>query len=407
MLLFTVDPALDPLERTLQGRGLAAIRVRSMRQARTLLQSRPERCVAVLEVDRDAPFSFDGVYELLHSAPAVPTLLLIDSERERDLRPWMASQYDDNARLPIPLDALALRVQALLLQSGIPSPVETTRFHQGEVIVVFGPKGGVGRSTVATNLAVGLAQLYGRHVALVDADLWFGDLRVLLDLQSDKSFATLADRADQLDLDALSDVLVPHSTGIRVLLAPQSPELVETIPQGLPARAVAAYRSLFDYVVVDTHNSMEEHTLQLLETADRILLVTTPEMSAIRQMAQVLKLAPTLGWHDRTFLVLNRANSGVQVDRLEQSLGMRVDARVVSAGPRIVDAANRGRPALLMDPAGQEEITRDLARITARVAGASEPRWSDAQVRERFAPQEWLGRLSGMFRRQHAAATRA
>jgi pilus assembly protein CpaE len=274
-----------------------------------------------------------------------------------------------------------------------PPPAEHTDFRNGQLIVMFGPKGGVGRSTIATNLAVGLAQRYEKQVVLIDADLWFGDVSVLLDLRGETSFATLVDHGEQLDLDVLRDVLVPHASGVRTLLAPPEPAMVEMIPPYLPARVANAYRAMFDFVIVDTHPSMEEYMLQLLEVADRILLVTTPEMSSIRNTGEVLKLANILGIRDKLTLVLNRANSGVQIEHLEQTLGVRVDFSMVSAGARVVEAANQGMPVLLMDPTGKELITRDIGKLVAHLAGEPEPQWDtkpSATRRSIWRPR-WAG----------------
>src|SRR5262249_19181089 len=183
------------------------------------------------------------------------------------------------------------------------------------------------------------------------------------------------------------------------------PEAVEAIPAWLPAQAVNGYRSMFDFVVVDTHPSLEEYVLQLLEVADQVVFVTTPEVGALRRAAQVLKLAPALGWADKVLLVLNRANSGVQLEQIERALGMRVDASIVSAGPRVVDAANRGRPALLMDPMGKEQFTRDLGHLVARIAGAPDPRWSNTARKARWSPGwAWNGLLAAATQRVGARA---
>jgi pilus assembly protein CpaE len=411
ILLFTANPELDGLQAALGARGLNAVRVETVDAARELLAVDRPRAVAVLDTFRPSSYSFAAAYRLLHQDPPVPTLMLLTEGPGAPPVPRDGSALDDYARMPARLDELVLRVQALVLRAGLalpeapvsasapaPTPVaahhgDMPRFHNGQMIVMFGPKGGVGRSTIATNLAVGLAQKYDKQVVLVDADLWFGDVSVLLDLRGERSFASLVDHSEQLDLDVLRDVLVSHPSGIKALLAPPEPALVETIPPFLPARVATAYRSLFDFVIVDTHPSMEEYMLQLLEVADRILLVTTPELSSIRNTGQVMKLANTLGLRDKLTIVLNRANSGVQMEHLEQTLGVRVDHTILSAGPRVVEAANQGMPVLLMDPGGREQITRDLGRLVAKIAGEPEPQWDGKAASTRRA--RWRPRWAG------------
>jgi pilus assembly protein CpaE len=280
-----------------------------------------------------------------------------------------------------------LRIQALLLQAGFALPqrseaggtAEDPSRPLGEVIALFGAKGGVGTSTLAANLAVDLAQRHGKKVALMDGDLWFGNLATLMDVHSETTIAALANTADHLDNDVLQEVLVPHASGVQLILPPK-PVQVETIPSVLPARVARAYRALFDYVIVDTHASMEEYVLQLLEAADRIMLVTTPELCAISNTAQVLELAPMLGLRGKMSLVLNRANSGVKLEHLEATLDMRVDGSVVSAGQRAVAAANRGLPLMLADPQGSAQITRDIAALAARIMGSGAPQFQAAPV---------------------------
>jgi len=243
--------------------------------------------------------------------------------------------------------------------------------------VLFGPRGGVGCSVIASNLAVGLAQLYGKEVVLIDADLWFGNQAVLFDLPTEKTIDSLAGAVDHLDLDVLGSALVPHPSGVHLLLAPPEPELAQEIPGVLPARAVSAYRTLFDFVIVDTHSSLEDYVVQLLDTADRIMLVTTPELTALHSAAQVLRTARQRGLSNKLMLVLNRADTAMDVEQVERALGRRVESAIVSAGKQMVTANNLGRPLLLDDPAGKQRIARDLIRLAARVAGQGEPPSSD------------------------------
>ncbi len=407
VFLFTAHASLDPLERALQLQGLNAMRVTSLAQARQLLTTRRGRCIAILDTHQPAPYSFATLYRLLHNEPSVPTLLVLHGQSGPALVPSgeQAPTLDDYVRMPMPLGALQLRVQALLLHAGLPLPPrqdgatpmgEEPARPAGQVIALFGAKGGVGTSTIAANLSVELAQRYGQRVALMDGDLWFGNLATLLDLRSDKSIASLASTADHLDYDVLHDVLVPHASGVQLVLPPK-PAQVETIPPALPARAALAYRAFFDHVIVDTHASLEEYVLQILEAADRILLVTTPELCAIGNTVQVLELAPVLGVRGKMALVLNRANSGVRLEHLESTLGMDVAASIVSAGQRVVSAANGGMPLVQLDPTGSAQITRDLSRLAGYLIGAAEPEWEpDAPVaapRSSWRLPSWTPRL--------------
>jgi pilus assembly protein CpaE len=220
---------------------------------------------------------------------------------------------------------------------------------------------------------VGLAQNFGYRVALVDGDLWYSAQRALLDLHGDKDITRLRHLGAELDEHALTEVLVPHASGVQVLLAPAEPTLVETIPPDLLAQAAAAYRAQFDFVIVDTHPSMEEYVLQVLDVADRILLVTTPELGPIRSTVEVLHLAEKLGWEQKLMLVVNRADSGVDTEHLAAALGRPVDATIVSAGKPVLAAGNLGKPLVMTDRDGKERITRDLHRLVARIAGEPDP----------------------------------
>jgi pilus assembly protein CpaE len=213
----------------------------------------------------------------------------------------------------------------------------------------------------------------------------------------ERSIAALVDTGEHLDSDMLRAALVEHVSGVHVLQAPPKLELVETIAEDLPARVVNISRTMFDFTVVDMPTDLDEYALQLLDIADRVVLITTPELSAIRSTAKVLKLPPSLGWRNKLVLVLNRADSGVRLPELEKALGMRVDVSIASAGHRLVDAANRGQPLLLNDSTGKERITRDLQRLVAQVVGEpapcperKAPKWPQP-----FARLGWTSRAAG------------
>src|SRR5262249_32825932 len=232
------------MESTLQVRGVATIRAATMEEARSLVASNRGRSIAVLDAAWPAQCTVEVMHRLLYQSPPVPTLLLVHQENDRPLHQVDISAFDDYVWLPMPVDQLILRVEVLRRRVGqsstivSPTIVPASRGRsapRGEVITILGPKGGVGRSTLAVNLAVGLAQFHGKAVGLVDADLWFGDVAVLLDVGGEQSIAALVDTGEYLESGMLRAAMVGHVSGVHVLQAPPNLELVETIPEDLPA----------------------------------------------------------------------------------------------------------------------------------------------------------------------------
>jgi len=160
----------------------------------------------------------------------------------------------------------------------------------GQIVAVFSLKGGVGCTTVAANLAVAIRQEMGLRVALVDASLPLGDIGTLLDLPSTRSLTDLVGvRAQGDEAAAVEDALTTHGrSGVRVVQAPHRAELAETVTGDLLQRALGTLRAHHEYVVVDTYAALDERVLPVLELADTILLVLTPDVAAIKSAAVFL-----------------------------------------------------------------------------------------------------------------------
>jgi pilus assembly protein CpaE len=243
--------------------------------------------------------------------------------------------------------------------------------RDGQVIAIFSPKGGVGRTTVAVNVAVAAATELGKSVGLMDGSFQFGDVGVLLNLNpKNKSIADLVPELEAGEPESLDTFVINHSAGIRVLLAPPSPEMAELItPQGVK-RVIDALRRNHDLVIVDCTTTFNDTTLSILDTADVVLTMLSLEITSIKNMRLFLEVADQLGYEpDKVKLVLNRADSslGIRVADVESSIGRKVDHTIVSDGRSVVYALNRGVPFFLSNREAQ--VSQDILRLAQSVAG--------------------------------------
>jgi pilus assembly protein CpaE len=243
----------------------------------------------------------------------------------------------------------------------------------GHVVAVFSPKGGVGRTTVAVNLAVAAATEFGKKVVLVDGSFQFGDVGVLLNLNpKNKSIADLAPELEQAghEVESIETFVINHSAGIRVLLAPPSPEMAELVtPSGIK-RVIETLRLTHELVVVDCTAFFNDTTLAILDTADTILTMLSLEITSIKNMRLFLEVSDQLGWEGgKIRLVLNRADSalGIRVADVEHSIGRKVDETIVSDGRTVVYALNRGVPFFLSNREAQ--VSQDILRLARNVVG--------------------------------------
>jgi pilus assembly protein CpaE len=243
----------------------------------------------------------------------------------------------------------------------------------GIVAAVFSPKGGVGRTTVAVNMAVAAATELGKKVVLVDGSFQFGDVGVLLNLNpKNKSIADLVPELEQAghEVESIDTFVINHSAGIRVLLAPPSPEMAELItPVGIK-RVIESLRLTHDLVVVDCTAFFNDTTLAILDSADVILTMLSLEITSIKNMRLFLEVADQLGYEGgKVRLVLNRADSalGIRVADVEHSIGRKVDDTIVSDGRSVVYALNRGVPFFLSNREAQ--VSQDILRLAKSVVG--------------------------------------
>ena len=253
--------------------------------------------------------------------------------------------------------------------------------EEGQVVAVFSPKGGVGRTTIAVNLAVAAASELGKKVTLLDASFQFGDVAVLLNLNpKDKSMAELVPELEQgRDPDSVETFTQTHSSGIRVLLAPPSPEMAELITPAGVKHVIEILRQHSELVVVDCAAWFNDTILGILDLADVVLTVLTLEITSIKNIRLFLEVAEQLGYSHKIRLVLNRADTtlGIRVADVEHSIGRKVDHTIVSDGRAVVYALNRGVPFVLSNR--ESQVSQDVFRLATSIVGNQESREEDSR----------------------------
>ena len=257
-------------------------------------------------------------------------------------------------------------------------PTPVLRTTKGEIFVVYGGKGGVGKSVIATNLACALAKETGARVGLIDLDLQFGDIGVLLNLPQSQSIADLVEGIDQVDPEFLYDSMMEGPAGIRVLPTAPSPELADLVTPEHVRRILELSQKVFDFVVVDTSSHLGDITLAALDMASRVLLVTALSIPAVKNAKLALRLFETLSIPPEAItLVLNRceAHTEFNKDSIESHLKFPIAVQLPHDPRTVVNSINRGNPFVMASP--ETEASQRVRQLVAlllpeRQAGAAE-----------------------------------
>lgn len=240
--------------------------------------------------------------------------------------------------------------------------------RRGQVIAVFGVKGGVGCSLVAINLAVTLAKRQAR-VVIVDTNLQFGDVGVMLNLQASRNMADLVPQIHDLEDDFIQQVLTPHDSGIKALLAPPRPEMAELVTSEHVKLILERLRQLFDFVVVDTDTSLHDRILNVLDIADRIVLVATPDIPALKNARLFLEVTEALDYDpQKILLVVNKVDKrvgGISVNDIQDAIKHPVTAELPADPPAALVSVNKGIPIVQADP--KNPLSRALIALTEQV----------------------------------------
>jgi pilus assembly protein CpaE len=250
--------------------------------------------------------------------------------------------------------------------------------HNGRIVTVFSPKGGTGKTAVATNLAVALAKNDAKRTLLVDLDLQFGDAAIMLGLEPEKTIFDLVVAPGELDSEKLAGYTARHASGLDVLPAPLRPEDAELVTEAKLGRLLEVARSSYDVIVVDTSPFFHGPMLATLDQTDELLLLTTMDVPTLKNVRLSMHTLDLLSFpHDRIRLLLNRATDkvGMKQRDVESALERKV-SHTLPHDRAVKLAVNRGTPVVLAEAnADFSRALRDLAKALT----PAEPKRSSKQ----------------------------
>ena len=367
--------------------GYEAIAVSSPDELEALLECRPDVGLAILDGEGDFDATIE-MYALLHEGERnVPSLMIVSATasdrlslagRARVNGEFVTRPYSA-ASLRWRVEAMLIRAETMLIRTealgddaraailegevGVASPAVAQR---GQIVVIFNPKGGVGKTTIAINTAAVLQMRRNQRVLLIDCDTVTGHIVTSLGMAEiptvvDVWNADLGRHASH----SLPEIASAHSSGVAVLTMSRSPLHTEVLEPKRVAQAISAARDAYDWIIIDMHPDYGPLNQGIFALADQILVPVTPEVPTIRAAVQFREVAVDLEIRDRLALVVNRSNSGVSASDVEKVVGFGAIARIRSAGMLFVHAANSHRSAVEAFP--KARVVGDIEALADRL----------------------------------------
>jgi pilus assembly protein CpaE len=315
------------------------------------------------------------VQSLTRRRPEVASIMVVEELTTQMLQQALRAGVRDVVASPADsgqlLEAVERAAETISLVPSTPVRAEGAG-GEGRLISVFSTKGGAGKSVVASNLAIILSRQTDQPVCLVDADLQFGDVAVMMKLTPQHTIVDAVAAIQRLDAQLLQSLLVRHEpTGLYVLAAPVEPAFADQVSGADMVRIVKILQSFCAYVVIDTPAHFNDVVLALLEESDDILLISGMDIPNIKNVKLGLQTLRLLNIPvSKLKLVLNRSNSKVKLDigEVERTLQMKADA-LIPSDILVPQSVNKGVPAVLDAP--KSAVTRSLEQLASLFVDSS------------------------------------
>jgi pilus assembly protein CpaE len=335
---------------------------------------RPDAIVVSLE--EPVARTLKSIETLTIAAPETPVVVISSLTDKEYLRLAMVAGARDFIAHPLTQDEVAKTITTVVdverKRRSLSNDV-LENGQRGELIALFAGKGGVGKTTLATNLAVAMAVegKQKRRVAIVDMDLLLGDVAIMLDVTPERTVSDLVPLIDKLDPELLRSFLYVHSSGVKVLCAPTRVEDGEALTPDRVRRILDVLVRTFDYVIVDMPRAFDDRVVTTLDMANTVMLVTNYDVPCLKSTKVCLDTLRSWRYtEDKVKLVINHANrtNGFQPGEAERALDYPVFWKVPS-DQTVASSSNHGKPFVQTQPT--TKMAQNLTSLGATLMGAS------------------------------------
>ena len=320
--------------------------------------------------------AMDQIRQLHNQDPSLVLMLIAEEVTADLLRKGMRIGVSDVLEMPLDEDKIEAAIEqfahdVLHRKSSVPAhrPPEEELGTEGRIITVTSAKGGSGKTVLATNLALVLNRFPDKKVCLVDADLQFGDVCLVLQLEPRFTMVNAAHELHKLDAELLDSLLTEHPTGLKVLAAPLEPAFADDITTAGLMQMLDVLKENYDYVIVDTAAMLDELILSLIEKSDDILMLVDMDLPSVKNAKLALETMRLLKFSTSDVqLVMNRSNSKAKLDNkeIEGALKMEIAAAIPSDAV-VAASVNEGRPVVETDP--KSKVAKGFESVAELIAG--------------------------------------
>lgn len=309
------------------------------------------------------------VHQILLTSPYVGIIILVSEHSSSQFKSYMNVGARDLLLKPYTSSDLAHSISTVYkhiqeLKSSITENSATILTKSSKMITVFSTKGGVGKSVISTLLTTGLASHFREETVIIDLDLQFGDVSLLLDLKPKKTISNIIDQVDKISGEELRKMLTKHEKGMYVLPSPQNPEEEEFITEEGLTKVFKLLKQEFDFVIVDSPPGFTNQAIVALEQSDTIFFITSPEIIALKNTKNGLNTFKQLEISmDKVHLLVNRYSprSKISTSKIEQILSQRVHATISDDYEHVTEFLNLGDPSIIYD--SKTKINKELKQI--------------------------------------------